>query len=56
VRESWLKGGKRVRERVLRARKLVKRGETCSQEVLVDAKAGQNGGNVYARGSCGRES
>jgi hypothetical protein len=49
VRENWLKGGKRVRERVLRTRKRVKRGETCSQEVLVDAKAGQKGGNVFAR-------
>jgi hypothetical protein len=37
-RESWLKGGKRVRERVLRARKEVKRRKTCTREGLACAK------------------
>jgi hypothetical protein len=40
VREGWLKGGERVRERVLRARRLVKKGGTCSREGLACAKAG----------------
>jgi hypothetical protein len=40
VRARRLKGGKRVRERVLRARKEIKMGKTCTREGLACAKAG----------------
>jgi hypothetical protein len=38
VRERRLKGGKRVRERVLRARKLVKRGKRGRKKPLACPK------------------
>ncbi|CAG9606650.1 hypothetical protein NEOCIP111885_00338 [Pseudoneobacillus rhizosphaerae] len=55
-RESWLKGGGRVREKVSRTRNMFKREKKCPREGLANAKHVQKGEEVFASRSRERES
>jgi hypothetical protein len=54
-REVGQIGWKRARKRFSRTRNRSKRQKTCTLEVLANAKPVQKAENVYARGSCERE-